>query len=128
MKRAPISEELGVQQLFEQQFSLPNGMPIVFNVIDQQSRHGELPKSLDIPTHGSIHHQILRNSGIFEDSLEYRSASLRVAHHGEVLFVSQGFQYLSVHSEREGLDCFLAASRSTVSGAVYGNNVELTEI
>ncbi len=72
-------------------------MPVVFNIVNQQSRGGEFTESLDVAADWAVHEHDLGEGGFLEDCVENCSPALGVAVHCEVVFVVEGFENLLEH-------------------------------
>lgn len=103
-------------------------MSIVLDIVYQQSRNAKSTETLDISADRPVHYQELSQAGLFEDSIEDSSATLRMSKHGKIILVIERAQDLLEKFEGKSLDCFLTALRSTVSRAINGHDVVLLQI
>ena len=103
-------------------------MPVIFNIVNQQSRGGEFTESLDVAAYWAVHEHDLGERGFLEDCIENCSTALRVAVHCEVVFVVEGFENLLEHLERKGLDSLFGPNRLAIPRTVNGHNIKLFNI
>ena len=86
--RLAVGVQLGILQLLVEQLSLPDGVSVVLDVVDEESGNLKLSKSLDVSTDWSIHQQKLCYRWVLVHCMEDGRSSLRVSEHGKVTFVS----------------------------------------
>ena len=128
MLRASVCIKFSLCKFFVQKLSLPNGMSIILNIIDQQGWQWKLSKSLNVATDRPIHHQKLSYFRIFMNCIENSRTSLGVTKHGKVSLVVQSLKDFLEHLQRESLDSLFTSFGFAIPWTIYGNKVKLFNI
>jgi len=79
--------ELRVLEFFVKQLPLPDRVPIVFYVVDEQCGNFEAPKALDVSADWSFLNHNLAECWLLLYGVENRSSALRMSHEYKVVVV-----------------------------------------